>query len=73
MHSKLIIATAVVFVALVDFSGANKAKTCYTCEGINCMRTSISTTKTCIDPLDYCVTIFDKCKLDFVRNLKMLL
>ncbi|KAI8118999.1 hypothetical protein CVS40_9488 [Lucilia cuprina] len=60
MHSKLIVATAVVLLGLVDYSLANKAKTCYSCEGINCMRTSVATTKTCSDPLDYCVTIFDK-------------
>lgn len=68
MRSAVIVTfIAIVILSQFDLSEANKAKTCYTCEGINCMRTSLANTKTCLDPLDYCVTVFEKCKfiLDF--------
>ena len=68
MHTAIFAAfVAIAIFSQFGLSEANKAKTCYTCEGINCMRTSLATTKTCSDPLDYCVTVFEKCKfvLDF--------
>lgn len=71
MHSKVIVGIVIVLLGLVEFSVANKAKTCYTCEGINCMRTSLSATKTCSNPLDYCVTIFDKCKFKLLILMAM--
>lgn len=37
---------------------------CYSCEGINCLRTTLqNVTASCTDKLDVCVTIFEDCKL----------
>ncbi|XP_014100045.2 uncharacterized protein [Bactrocera oleae] len=34
-------------------------RTCYSCEGINCLRvTQLNVTSDCLDLLDYCVTVF---------------
>lgn len=39
-------------------------RTCYSCEGINCLRvTQLNVTSDCLDLLDYCVTVFRGCKL----------
>lgn len=62
MHLKLVI-LSIAAVGLLTEVTANTSRICYSCKGINCMRTSASTTKQCSDPLDYCVTIFDKCKV----------
>lgn len=45
----------------VGYSQANTVKTCSSCYGINCQRTTLNETKTCLDSLDYCVTIYDQC------------
>lgn len=39
-----------------------QSKECYSCEGINCLRTTKITDKaTCIDPVDSCITVFEEC------------
>ncbi|XP_055859271.1 uncharacterized protein LOC129921461 [Episyrphus balteatus] len=43
----------------VSFASANSPLSCITCEGIGCLRTSLTKKETCIDPLDICVTVFD--------------
>ncbi|XP_013098686.2 uncharacterized protein LOC106081344 [Stomoxys calcitrans] len=58
MHSKYLFLSVLAF-CLFESITANRPRTCYSCKGINCMRTSRETTKQCSDPLDYCVTIFD--------------
>ncbi|KAM7344563.1 uncharacterized protein ACRADG_011241 [Cochliomyia hominivorax] len=48
-------------ILLLGFSNGAQAKECYSCEGINCLRTSKVTNKTtCVDPVDNCVTVFDE-------------
>ncbi|XP_036330896.1 uncharacterized protein LOC118742718 [Rhagoletis pomonella] len=50
-----------VVVLLIDSSAATEqVRTCYTCEGINCQRTSLVKEQKCLNALDYCVTVFDK-------------
>lgn len=40
------------------------SKECFSCEGINCLRTSkVNDKTTCIDSMDNCVTVFDGSKL----------
>ncbi|XP_055387111.1 uncharacterized protein LOC129615763 [Condylostylus longicornis] len=34
-------------------------RTCYSCRGINCLRTSKNVTVKCKDPIDNCITIFE--------------
>ncbi|XP_054739549.1 uncharacterized protein LOC129245419 [Anastrepha obliqua] len=50
--------------ALALFIGNSTAtgavRTCYTCDGINCQRTSLVKEQKCQDALDYCVTVFEK-------------
>ncbi|XP_061397220.1 uncharacterized protein LOC133332865 [Musca vetustissima] len=59
MHLKSVLLTVLV-IGLLESITANTARTCYSCKGINCMRTSVQPTKQCSDPLDICVTVFDK-------------
>ncbi|XP_075168316.1 uncharacterized protein LOC142240505 [Haematobia irritans] len=63
MQSKFIFLSAIIIGLFLTTVSANKPRTCYSCKGINCIRTSRSTTIQCSDPLDYCVTIFDKFKV----------
>ncbi|KAM8713499.1 hypothetical protein ACLKA7_013766 [Drosophila subpalustris] len=42
---------------------ANTVRSCYSCNGINCQRTSLSQEQKCSDSLDYCVTIYDNSKV----------
>uniref|UniRef100_A0A034WFD8 DUF753 domain-containing protein n=1 Tax=Bactrocera dorsalis TaxID=27457 RepID=A0A034WFD8_BACDO len=47
--------------ATADEHSVNPAvpRTCYSCEGINCLRVSqLNSTSDCLDLLDYCVTVF---------------
>ncbi|XP_054739548.1 uncharacterized protein LOC129245418 [Anastrepha obliqua] len=45
--------------AAVDVVDPAVPRTCYTCEGINCLRiTKLNATTECLDLVDYCVTIF---------------
>lgn len=57
--------TALAILALiactVGYSEANKVISCHSCYGINCQRTTLNETKSCLDTLDYCVSIYDKC------------
>ncbi|XP_037828614.1 uncharacterized protein LOC119616326 [Lucilia sericata] len=54
-YLKLIVLT--LFVA--NLKGV-QSKECYSCEGINCLRTSkIANKATCVDPVDNCVTVFE--------------
>lgn len=54
------ILSAVVLVVMVGHVAANTAISCHTCEGANCQRVQLSKTQTCVDSLDYCVTIYDE-------------
>ncbi|CAD7013298.1 uncharacterized protein LOC101458251 [Ceratitis capitata] len=58
---QLAVATLFALALLVQHSGATEQpRTCYTCEGINCQRTSIMKEQKCLNSLDYCVTVFSK-------------
>ncbi|XP_037949186.1 uncharacterized protein LOC119680444 [Teleopsis dalmanni] len=57
--SKYICAT-ILIAAIVAIANANSSRTCYSCSGADCGRTTKSVTVQCFDSLDYCVTIFDK-------------
>lgn len=63
-----IVLLSVLALVLFDVISANTPRTCYSCKGINCMRTSVMPTKQCTDSLDYCVTVFDKCKTEWFPN-----
>ncbi|KAH8253970.1 hypothetical protein KR032_007878 [Drosophila birchii] len=52
-------------VFLVVNVAANKVTTCHSCEGSNCQRVSLAKTQSCVDSLDYCVTIYDEAKVLF--------
>ncbi|XP_055387112.1 uncharacterized protein LOC129615764 [Condylostylus longicornis] len=39
---------------------AKPPRTCHSCSGLTCLRTSYEKTEQCLDSLDFCVTIFDK-------------
>lgn len=54
------IASALLLVFLVANVAANKVTTCHSCEGANCQRVSLAKTASCVDSLDYCVTIYDE-------------
>ncbi|EDW91182.1 uncharacterized protein LOC6530557 [Drosophila yakuba] len=57
--------SAVVLVVLVGHVAGNTAISCHTCEGANCQRVQLNKTQTCVDSLDYCVTIYDEAKVLF--------
>lgn len=65
MLSKSIVLLLVVaaVAAINNVYDPSKPRTCYSCSGSNCQRTStVSANTTCADNLDICVTIFDGCK-----------
>ena len=59
------------FMTLILFMGylyGVQSKECYSCEGINCLRTSkIADKATCTDSVDSCVTVFEECMLILVK------
>ncbi|XP_016969124.1 uncharacterized protein LOC108037133 [Drosophila rhopaloa] len=57
--------SAVVLVVLVGQAVGNTVTTCHSCEGANCQRVQLSKTQSCVDSLDYCVTIYDEAKVLF--------
>lgn len=60
----LFIVLALMHVAADKHSvNASVPRTCYSCEGINCLRvTKLNATSDCLELLDYCVTVFRGCK-----------
>ncbi|KAH8283616.1 hypothetical protein KR018_009578 [Drosophila ironensis] len=52
-----------VFLVAVGYVASNTVTTCYSCEGANCQRRSLNKTQSCVDSLDYCVTIYDEAKV----------
>jgi len=54
------VVSAVVLVVLVGQAAGNTAVSCHSCEGANCQRVQLTKTQSCVDSLDYCVTIFEE-------------
>ncbi|XP_017005941.2 uncharacterized protein [Drosophila takahashii] len=59
------VVSAVVLVALVGQAAGNTVISCHSCEGANCQRVQLAKTQSCVDSLDYCVTIYDEAKVLF--------
>ncbi|KAH8358166.1 hypothetical protein KR084_005977 [Drosophila pseudotakahashii] len=59
------VVSAVVLVALVGHTAGNTVISCHSCEGANCQRVQLAKTQSCVDSLDYCVTIYDEAKVLF--------
>ncbi|KAH8299412.1 hypothetical protein KR044_001200 [Drosophila immigrans] len=58
-----VVGTLLLVVCSTGFAKANTATSCYSCYGINCQRTTLNQEQTCLDSLDYCVTIYDESKV----------
>ncbi|KAH8370168.1 hypothetical protein KR093_002481 [Drosophila rubida] len=63
MKVKSIVGALLVLSCATGFAEANTATSCYSCYGISCQRTTLNVEQTCLDSLDYCVTIFDQSKV----------
>ncbi|XP_016946658.1 uncharacterized protein LOC108022309 [Drosophila biarmipes] len=59
------VVSAVLLVALVGRAAGNTVISCHSCEGANCQRVQLAKTQSCVDSLDYCVTIYDEAKVLF--------
>ncbi|XP_016928080.2 uncharacterized protein [Drosophila suzukii] len=59
------VVSAVVLVVLAGQAAGNTAVSCHSCEGANCQRVQLTKTQSCVDSLDYCVTIFEEAKVLF--------
>ncbi|XP_037715614.1 uncharacterized protein LOC119550762 [Drosophila subpulchrella] len=59
------VVSAVVLVVLVGQTAGNTAISCHSCEGANCQRVQLTKTQSCVDSLDYCVTIYEEAKVLF--------
>lgn len=54
------LSTLTIFIPLMMLLRDVYSKECFSCEGINCLRTSkVNEKATCIDVMDNCVTVFD--------------
>lgn len=79
MLNKLVVFLVVVTAATAinNVFDPSKPRTCYSCSGSNCQRTSIaSANTTCADNLDICVTVFEECKfcsLDYSKKRYLIL
>lgn len=47
-----------------------QTKECYSCQGINCLRSSkVNNKAACIDPVDNCVTVFEECTFSLIPKI----
>ncbi|XP_002063924.3 uncharacterized protein LOC6640700 [Drosophila willistoni] len=63
MKHTALLALLVAFLAMAQHSAGNTITSCYSCYGINCQRTSLHQEQSCVDSLDYCVTIYEEAKV----------
>ena len=58
-----------IFIPLMMLLRDVQSKECFSCSGINCLRTSkVNEKATCIDAMDNCVTVFDGSNFIIISN-----
>ncbi|KAH8394659.1 hypothetical protein KR222_001328 [Zaprionus bogoriensis] len=63
MKVKVVLSVLLLVACSAEYAAANTVTTCHSCYGISCQRTTLSAEKSCLDSLDYCVTVYDESKV----------